>query len=90
MKTIYKYKLEIVDKQTIELPQYAEILCVGTQLGNIYLWALVNTEATLNEMRDIEVLGTGNPVYENAESDRHYLGTCFVNHFVWHIFERIY
>lgn len=90
MKTIYKYKLEIVDKQTIELPQYAEILYVGTQLENIYLWALIDTPTALNEMRDFEVFGTGNPVFEDAETNRFYLGTCFMNDFVWHIFERIY
>lgn len=98
MKTIYKYKLEIIDQQTIELPQYAEILCVGVQQENIYLWALIDTEATLNEMRDFEVFGKGNPVYENKEpvvvgqmkTDRIYLGTCFVGVFVWHVFERIY
>ena len=90
MKTIFKYQLSITDKQTIELPQYAKILCVGVQSEYIYLWALIDTEATLNEMRDIEIYGTGNPVCEINGTDRPYLGTCFINGFVWHIFERIF
>lgn len=85
-KAIFKYPLRLIGEQIIELPQYAKILSVGKQDQQIYLWALINKEATLNEMRDIEIYGTGDPV-ENAEG-LDFIDTCIVGAFVWHIFER--
>ena len=42
MKTIYKYPLHIVDEQTIEIQEHAELLHVGLQNDELFLWALVS------------------------------------------------
>lgn len=38
-KAIWKYSLEIVDRQTVKMPQNAEILSVDNQRGHLCLWA---------------------------------------------------
>lgn len=72
MKTIYKYGLDITDKQRIELPVGAELLSVQNQRGEINLWALVDSEAELEENL-IECFGTGHPI--NIDAPRQHLGT---------------
>lgn len=39
-KRIYKYPLEITDKQSVEMPISAEILTVQIQKEKPFLWAL--------------------------------------------------
>jgi len=84
MKTIFKYPLTGAFKQTIKMPEGAEILCAQLQNGVPTLWAKVNDS---NELKDrvIEVYGTG---VEVNEYDLDYIGT--VQDFaglVWHVFE---
>jgi hypothetical protein len=80
-KTIFKYKLEIKDHQTLEMPANAELLCVQVQNNDIYLWALVNMNMPPRDII-IAVYGTGNPI--NGEFGN-YIGTCQLNGFVWHV-----
>lgn len=63
MSTIYKYELEVVDKQEIELPLDAEILNVQVQHGKPCLWAKV-IPSLVPETRVIFMYGTGHPIYE--------------------------
>lgn len=41
MKTIWKYPLQVLDRQTLFMPPGAEILSLQTQFGNPCLWARV-------------------------------------------------
>ena len=52
MKTIYKYPLT----PTLLLPQDAVILKADMQLGNMYIWALVNPNEIFKEERKFECL----------------------------------
>lgn len=61
MKTIYKYELQIVDDQLIDLPLYAELLTVQMQNGRPRLWAVVDTELK-TEKRYIRIHGTGHSI----------------------------
>lgn len=88
MKKIFKYSIEITDEQTIVLPFGAEILTVQIQHGKPYLWALIETEQSLNEPKIIEVFGTGNPI---PEGDRRYINSIqiFNGDLIFHVFEKI-
>jgi len=89
MKTIYKYNLEITDRQSLELPKNADILSVKNQDNKLCLWAYVDTEIEEKTIHEIEVFGTGNPIFENSKTVREFLGTCVMpNGLVWHVFKR--
>lgn len=82
MKTIWKF--DIFGDTPIIMPVGAQILGVGAQDDNPYLWALVDTLAGREERR-ISVVGTGWEVPESGV----YLGAYFTERFVWHIFEEV-
>lgn len=90
MRTIWKNKLEAIDKQTIQLPLGAEILSVQTQNGKPCLWATVDTDE-FTEPRTIEIFGTGNPIPPGPGIERVFIGTFQIDggSFVGHVFERI-
>jgi len=83
MSTIWKYELELTDRQQVIMPTGATILCVQTQLGNLCLWAQVDPNAKKEE-RHIAIVGTGHPIHRNAWK---YIGTAQQAVFVWHVFE---
>lgn len=86
MKTIWKYQLEIVGEQSIQLPEGAEILSAQVQCESLCLWALV-TPANPIQRRIIEIIGTGHPL---DESERKYISTVQADggDLVRHIFEK--
>ena len=86
MRTIYKYALEITDRQEIKLPHGAKILHVGMQGETLCLWAQVRAENSLAG-RVIWVFGTGNPMDEGAALTATYLGTVMDRMFVWHVYD---
>lgn len=87
MKTIYKYPLTEIDRQTISLPKYNKILKVDEQHGDLYLWALVDTDNEEEEIT-IEFNGTGYPVAELERGTlRQHLNTIITSYgLVWHVF----
>lgn len=87
-KQIWKYELEIVGNQTIEMPANAEILTVQTQDETPCIWALVDPKET-KQKRFIEVYGTGQDVHYDMGVNRKYLGTYQLRggSFVFHVFE---
>lgn len=89
MNTIFKYLLEITDFQGIELPKGSEILSVKNQNGSIVLYAGVDTSKE-KELREIQIIGTGNPVYSDSKTKRKIIDTVIMdNGLVWHVFERL-
>lgn len=59
---IWKYQLDVTEKQSLELPQGAKILTVQMQQESPQLWALVDEKKFDDmEMRQIAIYGTGNP-----------------------------
>ena len=85
MKRIYKYELNIIDEQTIDLPTDAKILCVLEQKHNLCVWAVINllTPQTY-ERRIFRIYGTGHIMHSDGEE---YIGTTMIDKFVWHLFE---
>ena len=84
MNSIWKFELEIVNLQEVEMPQVAQLMTVQGQHGKLCLWAAVHTDSPLKK-RKIEVMGTGES-FEKAP--RTYIGTAQVGSKVWHVFER--
>jgi hypothetical protein len=88
MKSIWKFPIEIKDRQNLLMPEGAEILTAQVQGQSPCLWALVNPNAR-KTVRTIAVNGTGHPIEDDAE--RHYIGTIQMGGgvFVWHVFEEL-
>ena len=87
MRTIWKYTLNITDRQTVSMPVFAEILTVQMQGGSLCLWAIVESDRNL-EQREFLIFGTGNPIPEQFCLHQH-IGTVQVGGgvLVWHVFE---
>ena len=84
MKTVYKYELEITDRQDIHLPKGAQFLSAQMQNGKLCVWALV--ESTREHVHRIfHVLGTGHPM---RTDNLVYIGTAQMigGGLVWHVF----
>lgn len=85
MRTIWKYTLQITDRQLVRMPAGAQILEAAEQDGKLCLWALVDPQAWA-EVREISIVGTGNPVGDHIGAGDH-IGTAQIGPFVWHVFE---
>lgn len=89
-KAIWKFKLKIDDKQSIEMPKGAQILSAQVQHNILCIWALVDVDAE-KEQRTFEIFGTGNPVpdYVDAEHNYKFIATFmyYDGGFVGHLFE---
>jgi hypothetical protein len=88
MNTIWEYKLENIDQQTIEIPLPARILSVVEKNDDIMLYSLVDNDKDVPKIPvDILIKGTGDLVEKNI---LHYtfLGTVklFDGTEIWHVF----
>ncbi len=88
MRTIFKYRLNVVDRQRVSMPTGAEILSVQFQSGLLHLWALVEDQTRTSEDRVFLMFGTGHDTEGEASADR-YVGTVqeAARGLVWHVFE---
>lgn len=86
MMTIWKYPLEIMDTQFLELPVGAEILSVQVQNGQLVCWAIFDKLTARIEQRIVYIFGTGNPIRDNDVKGKLFLGTVQMGLFVWHVF----
>lgn len=86
-RLIWKYELEITDKQELTVPRGAKFLSAGNQDGKLCVWASVDPKVAKhgdNETVTLSVIGTGNPfIPEDAGT---YLDTVIMPPFVWHVF----
>lgn len=85
MKVIYKYELftKNLEFHELALPKGTEILRVGMQHSVVTLWALIDPDEGVWEVRRFVRYGTGHEVH----GVNLYIGTVFDGPFVWHIFE---
>ena len=92
-KTIWKYQLETIDNQSIEIPINAKILTVQMQENIPCLWALVDPSAG-KEIRHVEIFGTGHPISYDHPGERNYIGSYQLisldgECLVFHVFEKL-
>ncbi len=85
MSQVWKYELQIVDEQTLEMPRGAKVLSVANQSGKLCLWAEVDQSERI-VYRHFLIIGTGNLITEDFEL-RKFVGTVLIDPFVWHVFE---
>lgn len=85
MTTIYKYPIEITQRQQVDLPAGAKILTADLDpAGTPCIWAQVNPAVTEREKRMIWILGTA---HQLSDLDGiNYLNTFRQGPFVWHVF----
>lgn len=99
MQTIYKYPLEIADRQIVVLPDGAEIRLVGCDPnGEPCIWAQVDSEEEVHNHRVFWLYGTGHPIAVNfpppdtVQSENPLLehrGSFLQRQFVWHLYEEV-
>lgn len=75
-RTIWKYQMPVQERFVMALPQDAQIIRVADQGGMFWLWAVVDTEAPLEE-RLFHAVKTGAPMPENRNLVYH--GFCAVH-----------
>jgi hypothetical protein len=87
MKTIWKFPIECVDSQVIEIPHGAKILTAQFQGDKLCLWALVDTEEP-KELRNILIYGTGHAM---KPDNLRYISTYQVagGRLIFHVFEEV-
>jgi len=88
MRNVFKYAIpaptDPAGNVSITIPANAEVLSVGTQGDNVYLWALVDLATTGTETLHLRVFGTGHS-FEGRLG--RFLGTVFMydGRLVWHV-----
>ena len=85
MRTIYKYPLQIVDKQTVLMPKGAQIIAVMVQKEQLCVWAECNPTG-LVEPKTLWLIGTGNSM---PTLYLFHLGSVLMGPFVWHVYEEL-
>lgn len=85
--TIYKYKLEIRDNQTVNMPHGSKILTAQVQGDDVCLWALVDPDQSLTDDRKIRIHGTGHLI-KGADKLK-YISTIQMHdgRLIFHVFE---
>jgi len=88
MNEIWKYKLEVVDNQTIELPINSGILSLQIQHGEPCIWVAVDLDETESKEVEFITIGTGNAF---DIKNKHFLGTYQLHKgaLVFHVFIKI-
>jgi hypothetical protein len=87
-QAIWKFTLELIDDQEIEMPLGSIILSTALQHGRIQLWVMVDTQIRDKEKRQIAIVGTGHEMSSFTASGK-FIGTAITEtgHFVWHVFD---
>ena len=89
MNKIFKYELQTIPFQRIEMPKGAQILSIQNQNSNPRLWALVDTDADVED-RFIKMFSTGEEMNEGNSNLIHISTVQFWNgDLVFHFFELI-
>lgn len=87
MRTIYKYKLDVCDQQTVSVPQDFILLKIGVQKDSICMWGECESDMPMRTM-DIRCFGTGHRI---PDIPLRYLGSAITEDgfFVWHFYEKL-
>lgn len=83
---IYKYRLEVIDEQTVNIKGLVKVLSTGLDpSGELCLWAIVDIENGVSCAVLVQIIGTGNPIERNLVVNS-FLGSVTQGVFVWHVF----
>jgi hypothetical protein len=80
--TVWRFPIQIIDEQFIEMPKVNRPLHVEVQSDVPCLWMLVEPESPRIKVR-VRVFRTGSP---GVRSTMDYIGTFQRNNFAYHVF----
>lgn len=88
MRTIFKYPLELTDKQNIKLPYSARITAKPIHAGldpqgELCVWAECDKDSGKFATVTIYIVGTGNPLPDETSV---HIGSVTQGSFVWHVY----
>ena len=88
MKTIWKYRLDVADETSVEMPVGAKVITARDQGSDICVWALVDQGQVQMRAKTFVVVPTGRLIDERG---LHYVGTAYIRGgtLVFHVFERV-
>ena len=80
---IYKYTLEITDRQILKIPESWFLLDIQNQNGKIVMWVRVSPD---NELFDnaFYIIATGQDLHDKCDE---HLGTIQIDKMVWHVYK---
>lgn len=76
----------VTDRPEMAFPAGARVLTIQVQRGVPTIWALVDPNAETPETRRFAIVGTGQSLRNDVDSDR-YVGTWQQDGYVFHLFE---
>lgn len=84
---IFKYKIELTDHPSIDMPINAKILHLDDQYGDLFLWAEIDEEETVVPT-SFRIYGTGH-LLDEGHSSYTFIGTVLDRRgLVWHIYKK--
>ena len=86
---IFKYPIEIIDRQAIQVIAGSTILSVKNQYDTAVMYVLCDEERTDSLLLDIQVVGTGN-IIDFDVNEYTFIDTISTNGgtYMWHVFAR--
>lgn len=88
MRKIYKYPLEIVDEQIVNVPAGAILLTAMLVNDQICLYAVVDESQPMKQ-RAFYIYATLDEMQDETFARIRHIATVIHNQYVWHIFENI-
>ena len=79
---IWKYKLELVIEQMVEMPIDSKVLSANMQGDTLCIWVLVN-ENNKKTLHPVWIYGTGQLI---DEPSGRFIDTVQDGQYVWHVF----
>lgn len=89
MSTIYRYQLDVVNEQEVELPARHRVLAVAPGRSGYYidLWVQIH-ESDHYVQQAFRIFGTGHQIVDTGMLD--YVDTVVMpDDLVWHVFARV-
>lgn len=85
MITIHKFPFPVTDRFDLRMPRDAIILRAECQAGVPCLWAMVDTEAPMEDA-SFRIYGTGHPIDPDVIDGLSHVDTFQQGRCVWHLF----
>lgn len=83
--TVWKYTLDLLRSNTIEIPKDGKVLTVGEQQGTLCIWVKVD-DSLEKEQRIFKIFGTGHLIPDYG-SNLQYINSVQIDSLVFHVFE---
>jgi hypothetical protein len=89
MQTIFKYELDVIDRQVLTVPKGSTVLNVKEQHGKMVLYVLCDATVEGDARLEVRIHGTGHYIAEDIKNYG-YVDTVMLHGgaFAWHVFTR--